>query len=228
LSSRDKKARHAALRDFLVETPDVLERATASLGWLVVMAAIALGALLLYLLFARSGHPPMPPPGDNPQGALYVRDLGRLPDGRHTFDLVYALDLRNPGSMAYTTERLALRDPPAAGDVIDLGPAPDVFTPPAAPWHQAFWQRTSLPGHGGPGQSRVLRAHFRINASPDRIADLAIGYGLVHEQRGWFGHRRITDDDGRDEEVQLGAVLRAHCPLGVKIQNGETKSLCGS
>jgi hypothetical protein len=38
----------------------------------------------------------------------------------------------------------------------------------------------------------------------------------------------LHDLVAHDEEVQFGAVLRAHCGLGVKVQNGEMRSLCGS
>ena len=42
--------------------------------------------------------------------------------------------------------------------------------------------------------------------------------------RAW----RAMDPQAHDEPVQLGAVLRAHCPLGVKVHMGEVRSLCGS
>ena len=94
-------------------------------GWLVVLAGIAVAALVLHLAFGRGGDHPMPPPdghGDNPSGALYVRDLGRLPDGRHTFDLVYELVLRNASRerrIVGIRDQLAIGDPGGTGDVID-------------------------------------------------------------------------------------------------------------
>jgi hypothetical protein len=240
VSNRDKKARQAALREFLVATPGALDRATSSLGWLVVLAAIALLALAAHLVFARPDHPPVPPAGgqgDNPSGALYVRDLGRLRDGRHTFDLVYELVVRNGDApqlrFVSVSRRLSMGDPPPAADVVDLGQAPGLR-------HQAIggWHELSVTGdnHYGqpdgdipPGHWQVVSAHYRVNARPDQFADVAIGMDLDHEShRGWFKRQPLHDLVAHDEEVQLGAVLRAHCPLGVKIRNGEMRSLCGS
>lgn len=239
MSSKTKKARRAVLRQFLLAIPETLDRAAASLGWLVVVAGLALGALVLHMLFAPHGPPPAPPSGgapDNPQGALYVRDLGRLPDGRHTFDLVYALVLRSeahrPATPAFTIERLSVGDPPPAGDAVDLGPAPGASGPATGAWHEVSSFRRTMPGQPAtdfvPGDWRALRVHYRLNARPDQFADVALGYGLNNPPRGWFDtHWRETDLIAHDEEVQLGAVLRAHCPLGVKVQNGEMRSLCG-
>lgn len=240
MSSKDKKAQRAALRDFLVETPGALDRATASLGWLVLLGAVALAALVLHLLFGRPGHPPVPPPGgqdNNPSGALYVRDLGRLPDGRHAFDLVYELVVRNTTEphlrFVRASERLLVGDPPPAADVVDLGNAPGANRQMAERWHEMSATEGLRPGQPNqdipPDHWQVVRAHYRVNARPDQLADVAIGYELDHEQpRGWFEHQPSPDVVAHDEEVQLGAVLRAHCALGVKIQNGEMRSLCGS
>jgi hypothetical protein len=239
VSSKDKKARHIALRDFLIAIPGTLDRAITWFGWLVVLAGITLAALVLHLVLGRGGPPAMLPPGghgDNPSGALFVRDLERLPDGRHTFDLVYELVLHNeterPFSVVFTRERLLIGDAPAAADVVDLGHAPGVSGAPTGAWHEAISRSNLAPGQPiqelRPGRWRVFRVHYRINARPDQFADVAIGYALNFERRGWFGHGDNFDADGHDEEVQLGAVLRAHCPLGVKVQNGDLKSLCAS
>ena len=237
MSSKDKKARHAALRHFLVETPGALDRVTASLGWLVVLAGIALAALIVHLLFGRPDHPPMPASrdqGENPAAALFVRDLGRLPDGRHTFDLVYQWVLHNPGprpvALAFTFERLSIGNAPAAGDMVDVGAAPGAYADATGAWHEAF-ARKSIVSRPDllPAQWRAFTSHYRINARPDQFADVAIAYGVRRERHGWFDHPKPpTEDDAHDETVQLGAVLRAHCALGVKIHNGEMRSLCGS
>ena len=239
MSSKDKKARNAAFRHFLVETPGALDRATASLGWLVVLCAIALGVLVLHLLFGRPAHPPVPAPGgngENPSAALYVRDLNRLPDGRHTFDLVYVLVVRNASEphlrFVRARERLSIGDPPPTADVTDLGTAPGAIRQAAARWHEASMTEGLRPGQPNqdidPGHWQVVRAHYRVNARPDQFADVAIAYELDREPPGWFKHRPPRDVVAHDEEVQLGAVLRARCALGVKIQNGEMRSLCGS
>lgn len=230
VSSKDKKARRAALRHFLVETPGALDRATDSLGWLVVLGALALGALVLHLLFGHPDHPPLPPPGgpgDNPSAALYVRDLGRLPDGRHSFDLVYTLVLRNaagrPASVAAVSEQVSVGDPAPTGDIVDLG-----HRPPGA-WHVVAGHRDTARGPDlAPGQWRVLRAHYRLTARPEQFAAVAIGYRLEQARRGWFDHGDGDREDRHEEEAQLGAVVRVHCAPGVKIQNGDMTSLCGS
>ncbi len=243
MSSKDKKARRVALRDFLIAIPGTLDRATASLGWLVVLAGISVAALVLHLAFGRGAPRPMPPPGahgDNPSGALYVRDLGRLSDGRHTFDLVYELVLRNDGderlSVGYR-DQLAIGDVTGVGDVIELGHAQEALGDPATKVAFGITWRVALngPADGGgtsgnyaPGSWWPHAAHFRIKAQPDQIADVAIGYHLEPQPQGWFNRRVPTRSGMHDEEVQLGAVLRAHCALGVKVQNGEMKSLCGS
>ncbi len=243
MSSKDKKARRLALRDFLIAIPDAFDRAAASLGWLVMLAGIAVAALVLHLAFGRGGDHPMPPPdghGDNPSGALYVRDLGRLPDGRHTFDLEYELVLRNASRerrIVGIRDQLAIGDPGGTGDVIELGHAPGVFANAAAKapsgigWHVALNRPADdgdESGDGPPDRWRAHAAHFRINARPDQFADVAIGYTLEHQPHGWFDRRVPGGTDSHDEEVQLGAVLRAHCPLGVRVRNGEMTSLCGS
>lgn len=240
MSNKDKKARRAALRDFLLAIPGGIERVSASLGWLVVLAALALAALILHFAFGRPDHAPPPEPmaaQDNPEATLYVRDLGRLADGRHTFDLVYELVVRNheghPVALAPTLQRLLIGDPPPERDVVDLGDAPGASGPASGGWHQvAFAQRADRAQAAairlGPGRWRALRAHYRIQARPDQFADLAIGYTLWREPRGWFGHPPPGEDQAHDEPVQLGAVLRAHCPLGVKVHMGEVRSLCGS
>jgi len=273
VGSKDKKARAAALREFLVAMPDALERVTASLGWLVVLGAVALVALLLALVFWGGRHPPMPDArGDNPVAALYVRDLGRLPDGRHTFDLVYDVALAHPGGgpdpVAFSIDRLALGDAGAMGDVAEMGHAPGLFDDAAARrvtggivWHVVA-QSAVLAGAYGPDRSpaqaaleahhlspagpancagglvgdgpgaRSHQAHYRIVARVDQIADVAIGFGRRAPPHGWFAARH--DDDlvrhatAIDEEVQLGAVVRAHCALGVKVVHGEVRALCGS
>lgn len=238
MSSKTKKARRAALREFLVSIPGTLDRATDWLGRLVMLGGVAVIALLLHMLFVP--HRPPPPPvsiAENPQGALYVRDLGRLPDGRHTFDLVYELVLRSeahrPVAPAFTTERLLIGDAPQAGDVVNLGPAPGVFGAATGPWHEVSSFRRIIAGQPDkdfvPGDWQPLRVHFRVNARPDQLADVALAYGLNNRPRGWFEpYRPETDVSAHDEEVQLGAVLRAHCPLGVKVHNGEMRSLCGA
>ncbi len=239
MSSKDKKARHAALREFLIAIPGAFDRAATALRWLVVLAAIALAAMVLRMVFAHPGHPPAPPPGvpgDNPSGALYVRDLGRLPDGRHTFDLVYVVVVRNAVAphrrLISATRRLSIGDPPGSADVIDLGQAPGLAGRATGRWHEVSTGE-DRPGQSDqdivPGQAQVVRAHYRANARPDQFADVAIGYRPDPEPpRGWFAHERLPDTVAQDEDVQFGAVLRAHCPLGVKIQNGEMRSLCGS
>ncbi len=239
MSNKDKKARHAALREFLIAIPGAFDRAATALRWLVVLAAIALAAMVLRMVFAHPGHPPAPPPGgqgDNPSGALYVRDLGRLPDGRHTFDLVYELVLRNAGEphvrLVSATERLSIGDPPPAADVIDLPQAPGAYRQATGQWHEVS-VRTDHPGQPDqdvlPGHWQIVRAHYRVNARPDQFADVAIGYTVDHDAaRGWFTRKGPPDGVAHDEDVQLGAVLRAHCPLGVKVQNGEMRSLCAA
>lgn len=237
MSNKDKKARRMALRRFLVETPGAIDRVTDSLGWLVVLGALALGALALHLVFGRPDHPPPPPPGgpgDNPSAALYARDLGRLPDGRHTFDLVYSLILRNaterPFTIVSSGQRLALGDAAPDGDVVALRPAPATFSDHA---NDGRWQVVHADASGRqpepllPGHWRAFSAHYRIIARVEQFADVAIHYGL-HQPRGWFDRPGDTEEEAHDEEVQLGAVVRVHCPLGVKIENGEMKSLCGS
>lgn len=219
-----------ALRAFLVGIPGTLDRASDSLGRLVVLAAIGLSALLLLALFGRHEHRPPPPvgQGENPAGALFVRDLGRLSDGRHTFDLVYELVLRDDvgraASVAFTEQRLSIGDPAPPGDVVDMGHA--------ITWHPVVSRRDAGSDQPTPdrfaGHWRAFRAHYRINARPDQFANVAIGYGLRHDRHGWFGPADRTEDDGHNEDVQLGVVLRAHCALGVKIQYGEVRSLCGS
>ena len=84
MSNKDKKATRAALREFLTAIPGSVEQASRAIRWLVVLAAIALVAIAAAVVFMPR-HPPAPPPGgngDNPDATLYVRDLGRLPDGR--------------------------------------------------------------------------------------------------------------------------------------------------
>ena len=240
MSSKDKKARKVALRHFLVETPGVLDRAAASLGWLVVLGALALGALVLHLVFGHPDHPPVPPPGvpgDNPSGALYVRDLGRLPDGRHTFDLVYTLVVQNAAEphlrFVSSRQRLLVGDPPPAADVVDMQPAPGANRPAAGAWRELSTSEDLRPGQPNPdippGYWQDIRAHYRVNGRPDQLADVAITYVLDHQHgRGWFERPPPHDVVAHDEEAQLGAVLRAHCALGVKIHNGEMRSLCGS
>jgi hypothetical protein len=240
VSSRDKKARRAQLRDFLMATPGAIDRAGDALGWLVVLGAVALGALLLHLAFAPRGAPPVPPPGgigDNPSGVLFVRDLRRLPDGRHTFDLVYELVVRNGDEpqlrFVSVSRRLSIGDPPPAADIVDLGQAPGVRHQAIGRWHELSVTQDNHYGQPNgdipPGHWQVVSAHYRVNARPDQFADVAIGIELDHQpHRGWFNRQPLHDLVANDEEVQFGAVLRAHCGLGVKIQNGEMRSLCGS
>ncbi len=213
-----------------------------SFGRLVVLAAIAVAAMVLHLMFGRGG-PPMPPlpggAGNNPAGALYVRDLGRLPDGRHTFDLVYALVLRNDTARPFVLDslfsRLAVGDVTRSGDVLDMNEVSDPETgtmqnvpAPALVWHRVADTAQHNGMHYPPGEWRKLSAHYRINARPEQLADMAISYDLrpePHGLEGWFAHPPMRFS--YHEEVQLGAVLRAHCALGVKVQNAEPTSPCG-
>ena len=273
MGSKDKKVRTAALREFLVAMPGALERVTASLGWLVVVGAIALVALLLHLVFGAGRYPPMPGArGDNPVAALHVRDLGRLSDGRHAFDLVYDVMLANPGGrpdpVAFSIDRLALGDAADIGDLAEMGHAPGLFDDPGArhvtggiAWHVVA-QSAVIAGACGPDRTPVQamlethhlipagpancagglvgdgpgvrshQAHYRIVARVDQLADVAVGYGTRPPLHGWFGTRHADDLVGHtvaiDEEVQLGAVVRAHCALGVKVVHGEIRALCGS
>jgi hypothetical protein len=272
VGSKDKKIRAAALREFLVAMPVALERVTASLGWLVVLGVVALGALLLHLMLGGGRHPPMPGMrGANAVAALYVRDLGRLSDGRHTFDLVYDVTLAQVDGghdpIAFSIDRLVLGDAGATGDVAEMGHAPGLFDDPAArrvtggiawrvvaqsavvagacgpdrPSAQAALETHHLISAGpvncagglvgdGPG-AHSHQAHYRIAARVDQLADVAVGFGTRPPPHGWFGAHH-DDDPVRqataiDEEVQLGAVVRTHCPLGVKVVHGEVRALCG-
>ncbi len=273
MGSKDKKVRAAALREFLVAMPGALERVTASLGWLVLVGAIALVALLLHLVWGGGRHPPIPGArGDSATAALYVRDLGRLPDGRHTFDLVYDVVLANPGGgpdpVEFSIDRLALGDTAITGDVAEMGHTPGLFDNPGArhvtgsiAWRVVV-QTAVIAGACGPDRTpaqgvlethhlipagpancgggligdgsgaRSHQAHFRIVARVDQFADVAIGFGRRPPPHGWFAAHH--DDDmvrhavAIDEEVQLGAVVRTHCALGVKVQHGEVRALCGS
>jgi len=273
VGSKDKKVRAAALREFLVAMPGALERVTASLGWLVLVGAIALVALLLHLVWGGGRHPPMPDArGDNPVAALYVRDLGRLADGRHTFDLVYDVVLANAGGghgpVEFSIDRLALGDAASMGDVAEMGHAPGLFDDAAArrgtgaiAWRvvaqsaviagacgpdHATMQATLETHHlipagpanctgglvgDGPG-ARSHQAHYRIVARVDQLADVAIGFGRRPPPHGWFGAHQddelVRHATVIDEEVQLGAVVRTHCALGVKVVHGEVRALCGS
>jgi hypothetical protein len=250
VSSKDKKARRAALRDFLIAIPGALERATASLGWLVIIVGIALAVLVLRAVAGPPHFPVEPPPGghgDNPSGALYVRDLGRLPDGRHTFDLVYELVLRNqtarPFAIDSSDDNLALGDVVGSGDAIWLDHPGTLFGRPEPQSKDGVvWteQKTNGQSHKGglvgayrPGMWKAHVAHYRVKARADQMVSVTIGYALHPEPRGWFSAKEEHFDadpehqDEHHEEAQLGAVLRAHCALGVKIQNGEMRSLCG-
>ena len=239
MSNKDKKATRAALREFLTAIPGSVEQASRAIRWLVVLAAIALVAVAVAVVFMPR-HPPVPPPGgndDNPDATLYVRDLGRLSDGRHTFDLVYALVVRNAAEpqlrFVAVNRRLSIGDPPPPADVIDLGQAPGERHGAVGRWHELATTTDNHVGQPNPdiprGRWQTVRAHYRINARPEQTADVAFGVELDHApRRGWFRHQPEHDFVAVDEEVQLGAVLRTHCPLGVKIHNGETRSLCGS
>jgi hypothetical protein len=241
--SKDKKARQAALREFLIAMPGAFDAAGQALGRMVWLGVIALALVAWSVFFARPDHPAQPVPvgkDDNPSGALFVRDLGRLADGRHTFDLVYQLVVHNPGGTIVrfdgaASERLSLADPASEADVIDLGAPPGALRPATGRWHELIAaplqpgqpNRDILPGHW-----QVVRAHYRIKARPEQSADVAIAYELHHDDREGFHNpmqrREPKDMIAHDEEVQLGVVVRAHCPLGVKIVNGEVRSLCGS
>jgi len=112
-----------------------------------------------------------------------------------------------------------------------MGHAPPLFAGHAAPgavvWHTLPMHNDDrLAGDYPPGRWRAYAAHYRVTARADQLADVAIGYGLHSDAHGWFAHPDNSARDAHDEEVQLGAVLRAHCPLGVKVQNGEVRSLC--
>ena len=260
----DKSFRAAALREFLVAMPGALERVTSSFRWLVLLGAVALAALLLHLAFGGKHQPPIR--AENPVASLYVRDLGRVADGRHTFDLVY--DVALPAAIGphdhveFSIDRLALGDGLPTGDIAEMGHAPGLFNDPAArhatsgiAWH-VVTQRAVIAGACGPDAparaaldahhlippgpadcaggligAREHQAHYRIVARVDQFADVAIGFGHQPPPRGWFGPHHddvLRDATTVDEEVQLGAVLRAHCALGVKVQHGEMRSLCGS
>ncbi|WP_428333141.1 hypothetical protein [Novosphingobium sp.] len=262
----DKIVRAAALREFLVAMPAVFERVAASFGWLVVLGALALVALVLHLAFGGRRMPPVHP-AENPVAALYVRDLGRVADGRHTFDLVYDVALPGAGGPRdrpdFSIDRLALGDATPIGDVAEMSHAPGLFDDPAARhgtggigWRvvaqsavvacgpgtspaQAQLEARHLAPTGAVncagglvGAARNTQAHYRIVARVDQFADVAIGFGHSPPPRGWFGGHRDDDLVGHagvvHEEVQLGAVLRAHCALGVKVRNGEVRSLCAN
>ncbi len=244
MGGKAKRARHAALRDFLVAAAGALTRVSTALGALAVIATIALAVAGLHWL---SGPPPPPPPpggnGDNPRGVLYVRDLGRLPDGRHTFDLVYELVLRNATPRAFTIDftrdRLALGDPQVGADVVALGHAPGLFGP-AGPQGAITWRvalasaqdrATGLVGDYQPGSWRRHAAHYRVRARADQLADVAIGFGFRAAPRRWFAGAHSADEPAgiaHHEEVQFGAVIRARCPLGVRIAGGEVRALCAA
>lgn len=239
MSNKDKKATRAALRDFLVAIPGTLDRAATAMGRMVWLGVVVLVLIAAGIVFMPHHHREPPPGGntDNASGALYVRDLGRLPDGRHTFDLLYTLVVRNAAEpqlrFVAVNQRLSIGDPPPTADVIDLGEAPGEHRAAIGRWREVAATRYDHYGQPNPdippGHRQTIRAHYRINARPDQFADVAIGFELDHApHRGWFRHQPERDFVAQDEEAQLGAVVRAHCPLGVKIQNGETRSLCAS
>lgn len=246
MSNKDKKATRAALRDFLVAVPGTFDRVGKALYWLVVLSAVAMVAIAAVVVFWPR-HPPEAPPGgngDNPAATLFVRDLGRLPDSRHTFDLVYELVLANqtrrPFRIESSDDRIMLGTLAVHGDVVRLDPAPREFGETRSGADQGIiWSaplksvhRTGgLEGEYPPGRSRVHVAHYRVNARPDQFAAIEIAFAFGRKSNDQPGPSRDADPqkpDGRAEEVQFGAVLRAHCPLGVKIHNGEVRSLCAS
>ncbi len=244
MSGKDKKATRAALRDFLVAVPDTFARATGALRALVVLGAVALVAIAAAVLFLPRHHPDPPPGGDgsNPVATLYVRDLGRLPDGRHTFDLVYALVLHNQTHHPFRIERsddqLAIGTLAITGDAARLNGAQTLDgNPEAEPQTGIVWSMPvpishhvgGLVGEYQPGRSKIHTAHYRVNARPDQFGALAIAYEFhrgPHDLAGPWQDGDPLHFDRRREEVQFGAVVRTHCPLGVKIHNGETRSLC--
>lgn len=218
--SKDKKARRAALRHFLMAIPQSAETATLWLGRLVMLAALALTLVVLLVLF---GHH-RPPPHDTMlavHGQLGARDLARLADGRHSFDLTYDLVLENrsarPMTISAVETRLLLRDPASPGDAVDLGQAPAAT---AGAWHQTAAHRDTAAITLNPGQWHRLRAHYRVTAASEQIAALAIGYSVDD------GHAPAKPD-AHDEEVALGAVVRAHCALGISVTNGAMATPCG-
>ena len=162
-----------------------------------------------------------------------------MADGRHTFDAVYDLVLRNPGDHPFVVgssiDRLALGDMVGGSDVVVMNPVPDL--PDRLPaggivWHDAALSKDALAGEYAPEHWRGHAAHYRIVARPDQFADVMIAYA-VERRPGWWAHMlgRKPDQEPLDvhhEEIQLGVVLRAHCALGVKVQHGEVRSLCGS
>lgn len=246
MSNKDKKATRAALRDFLIAIPASIEQGSRAMRWLVVMAAIALVGIAAAMVFLPH-HPPAPPPGgngDNPDATLYVRDLGRLPDGRHTFDLVYELVLSNqtdrPFTVASARDSLEIGTLAITGDVARLnGQQAFIGQIQPPPDHGILWmpvskelgQDRNFTGLYMPGRRKVYIAHYRVNARPDQFAGIVIGYDFkeppMNPKEAWIDGDPVHEDR-HHEEVQLGAVLRTHCPLGVKIHNGETRSLCGS
>lgn len=220
--SKDKKARRAALRHFLTTLPESFDRMATWLGRLVMLAAAALAAMVLHWAFAHHRAPPHEP-GLAAHGQMAARDLARLADGRHAFDLSYDLVLDNRGphplTVASIETQALLRDPVPDGAMLDLGEAPAPGQAAGAPWHRIADRKDAAAFTLAPGQWRRVRAHYRVIAASEQIAAIAIGYTLQAEHAAPHG-------DAHGEDVALGAVVRAHCPLGITVVNGGMASSC--
>lgn len=242
MSKLDKQAQRQALRNFLTAIPAALERASKALWWAVVLGAAALIVVVLHGL-GRGHRPPLPGgAGDSATAALFVRDLGRMPDGRHTFDLVYHLVLRNGGAAPFAVDnsfdRLALGDTVAGGDVMTMAAAPEPGADTAGgpgggiAWRVVASRKAGLAGAYRPGQARSHAAHYRLIARADQFADVLIAYSPAPPPHWWGAIPPVDYQRGggnvTHEEVQLGAVLRAHCPLGVNIVNGAMVAQCAA
>jgi hypothetical protein len=241
VSKKDKRVQRLALRRFFTGVPDTLEQAAETFDRLVwvIGAALVLALVALAGHWLAGGHHHAPPPDDPGDSTLYARDLGRLPDGRHQFDLVLAWQHRGP--VAATVVRLSLGDVAVTGDSAELMAAPGPFDDRAASgavaWHLAQNRVTrdcdhpAPPGLTGACGVREPLAHYRITARPDQLVDVTATLVAPPPPPRWFGHddpaaARHANRIG--EELQLGAVLRAHCPLGVKVHNGSVTPLCGT
>ena len=263
---------------------------------LFLAISTAIGLLINVLDFRVKEHEVMALAAvkDNPSGVLYVMDLGRLPDGRHRFDVSYVLVLKNTSDKRFVVDlnldRLALGDLSGTGEAVYLNRAPSLFDelgrnrtgngiawrvvasnasvlagddgpcggdfdkPVAGPLRPAMQNQLEanhlLPpskgcnpqiDYGGgltedypPDHTDIHTAHYRVLARPDQFLDVSIAYNIQHRPGWWdrlwpWGHEEQGPFDTvnpNDEQVYLGTVLRAHCALGVKVQNGEVRSSC--